>query len=321
MKTLELTRQQIANDYGNGVTNLYTLGAKYGVSDRTARSIVRAFGYPPQNGSQPNFSNADEIAEKYLEGTPKRQLVNLYNVALKTIDIILASKGIDQRSSFDCRKKYDFNERIFASEVNEAIAYWLGFLMADGYIYVNKTKPEYRLVLNLQYSDIETLEAFKTFMGATHPIKKITRPDGREGCTIQFHSKNLIDDLAVFGVVPRKTFDMAFSNIPNDLRHHFIRGYFDGDGGWNIVHSKDGYDRCKFGFTCGDKKFLERLKNVLISECGLGDIKILQAKNSKAYQLYWGGRTQAKRFFDYLYQDATVFMGRKKNKGFECSSS
>ncbi len=318
MKTPELTRQQIALDYGNGLTNLYTLGTKYGVSDRTARGIVRSFGLPPQKASQPDLSNADEIAKKYLEGTPKRQLVNLYNVAPKTIDIILASKGINQRSPFDCRKKYDFNERIFASEVNEAMAYWLGFLMADGYIYVNELKPEYRLGLHLQYSDIDTLEAFKTFMGATHPIKKVSRSDGREGGSISFHSKNLINDLAVFGVIPRKTFVVTFPDIPNNLLHHFIRGYFDGDGGWALVHGKDGFDRCKFGFTCGDKAFLEQLKSILINECHLGDIKVLSPKDSKAHQLYWGGKTQAKRFFDYLYQDATVFMSRKKDKGLQC---
>lgn len=318
MKTPELIRQQIANDYGNGATNLYELGAKYGVSDRTARGIVRSFRFAPQNGSQPDLSNADEIAKQYVKGVSKRQLIKLYGVTQKTIDIILASKGIKQRSTFDCRKKYDFNERIFASEVNESIAYWLGFLMADGYIYMNERKPEYRLVLNLQYSDIDTLEAFKLFMSATHPIKKVSRPDGREGCTIQFHSKNLINDLAVFGVTPRKTFTMTLPDIPNELLHHFIRGYFDGDGGWSLVHGKDGSDRCKFGFTCGDKAFLERLKFILIEQCHLGDIKILSKESSKAHQLYWGGKNQAKRFFGYLYQDATVFMERKKSKGLQC---
>lgn len=57
-------------------------------------------------------------------------------------------------------KKYSLNEHVFDVIDNQEKAYWLGFLMADGYNHQTKSC----VALRLKAEDREILEKFKLFL-------------------------------------------------------------------------------------------------------------------------------------------------------------
>lgn len=56
---------------------------------------------------------------------------------------------------------------------------------------------------------------------------------------VHLTSDNMFVDLCKHGCVPNKSLILTFPRtIPDNLIHHFIRGYFDGDGSVFILNKK-----------------------------------------------------------------------------------
>lgn len=48
---------------------------------------------------------------------------------------------------------------------------------------------------------------------------------------LNLNSKIMKNDLInLHGIMPWKSYDVQFPFVPEEYLHHFIRGYFDGDG-------------------------------------------------------------------------------------------
>jgi len=74
---------------------------------------------------------------------------------------------------------------------------------------------------------------FKSNFNLPHKIKiRKERSFGGEffSAQIRITSKEMVSDLIKHGCFPNKTFTLRFPNINQKLIHHFMRGYFDGDG-------------------------------------------------------------------------------------------
>lgn len=115
-------------------------------------------------------------------------------------------------------------------------------------------------------------------------------------------------DLCNNGCVPKKSLILKFPKLRDDLIHHFIRGYFDGDGTVGIYKylSKSDSVTLRSGISSGSEAFLNTLlqhlpvKHKVIHKYDLYTFN-LSVKDSIA-------------FYDYLYKDATVYLDRKKLK-------
>lgn len=100
-------------------------------------------------------------------------------------------------------------------------------------------------------------------------------------------------------------------DIKNELIRHFIRGYFDGDG--TVYTYRNKYTNVAFS---GNKNFLVSVKshlmnnNIVKSECKV----VKEQKDKNCYKYPFSSQADVKRFYDYIYKDATVFMERKYNK-------
>ena len=140
-------------------------------------------------------------------------------------------------------KKHDYDESVFDVIDTEEKAYWAGFIMGDGQIEEFKrpradgsTYLNYRLNINLKYSDIDHLQKFLDFLKCTtKKIKKVNvkMPSGNiaEVGHIRISSRPLSLALIDKGVIPRKSLNEPEpSGIPNHLIRHFIRGLLDADG-------------------------------------------------------------------------------------------
>ena len=97
----------------------------------------------------------------------------------------------------------------------------------------------------------------------------------------------------------------VFEHIPENLMHHFVRGFFDGDGSVYCNISGD------LGFSFfGSYPFMEHLRAVLVASAGLSVTKL--GKSGKLSHLHWNGNGNGRRFKNWLYHGATVWLERKR---------
>lgn len=225
--------------------------------------------------------------------------------------------------------KYLINEDFFENIDSEEKAYWLGFITADGYVNFRERgrSLEYLVAIDLHIQDKDHLEKLQKLI--TTKVLKIYKngaykkdSDFAERVRLSVYSSKMFHDLAKYNIIPRKTFFIQeLPNIPDNLKHHFIRGYFDGDGSVYIGRTKYYSEKIKdYSFCeqlkvdiCGTYNFLNSISKFL----KIGDehciTKEHRTKKDTWYLSFYSNK-RAKEFFDIMYNDATVFLERKYNK-------
>jgi hypothetical protein len=192
-----------------------------------------------------------------------------------------------------------FDHEFFHQVNTEHKAYWLGFLYADGNVIV---KPGHRITIKLAVKDADHLEEWHRSIRSCNPVKLMSG-----GAVSQHYSKAMVGDLIQLGCVPNKSLVLTFpSLVPKHLVHHFVRGYFDGDGSANLKKDQK-TPQLRLTFI-GTESFLTSLKEIVNVTAALrpaGNNKIVRA-------LEISGNVQATRVADWMYRDSTVFLKRKK---------
>jgi hypothetical protein len=261
------------------------------------------------------------IITEYLGGDSIAKIAKSRGHDGAFIASILNHNNIPRRpAGYQCRK-YPINETFFDLIDTEAKAYFLGLLYADGCNHSNNTLVS----IGLQEQDRHILERFRDLICPTHPLLFTDR--GKEGrqnrYTLRLNSRILTDKLTALGCTPVKSLTLQFPDyIPDHLLHHFVRGYFDGDGcisysipkiskiqhrdyHWNMISSVD---------------FCRSLEPILEAKTGINvGIKISKTKNGDQFGTLtsWGNK-QTVKFLTWLYQDATIFLLRKHEIYLEC---
>lgn len=205
-------------------------------------------------------------------------------------------------------RKYPIDEKVFDDVQNPETCYMLGFLYADGCNF-----PEQNTILLTQnivnQSIIEYFQ--RNLFGTTRPLQK--RHQGKQVCLV-ITNKKISEKATELGIVKGKTKILTFPQwLPINMRSHFIRGYFDGDG--NI------YYNIKRGLKwslAGTEEFLSEVQNILINELGLRKNKLLTPSiykntSSNFRILEYNGNIQVKKIEEWLYKDATLFVSYKKD--------
>lgn len=201
------------------------------------------------------------------------------------------------------KRKYLVDDNFFSVIDTEQKAYWLGFITADGCLYHKKNSNSKMIEIGLKIEDIDHLEKFTQDIQTNYPIT--TR--NNISCNIKIVSKKLFADLEKFGLTERKskTVNPIDENmIPKHLLHHYLRGIFDGDGGFTI-HDK--YVTFAVNF-CGTPSlcrfFLDNL------DCNHINLAYKEGVNDFA-QVRIKGNKQSLRVANMLYKDASVYLNRK----------
>eukprot|EP01084_Bolivina_argentea_P084284 152464_1 len=109
------------------------------------------------------------------------------------------------------------------------MAYWLGFLFADGCIYASGSN--YRVKLTLKCIDHSHVEKFKNALLSSYHLG-LAKTNHQTCCAVHSIYDNLLAlDLIRLGCIPKKSLILEWpNNIPDEYVNHFVRGYFDGDG-------------------------------------------------------------------------------------------
>lgn len=194
-------------------------------------------------------------------------------------------------------RKYAMNESYFSKIDSQNKAYILGFIMADGS--VNDRSIEIRL----HNKDKEVLNFIKREICPLKPLYEIKEHGWtKKQFMLKLSSVALVSDLKKIGCIQRKTFTLKFPKIESKYHHHFIRGYFDGDGCVCISNNN-------VVSIIGTEIFINELQKILIRKCGLSQTK-LQFKKGMA-SVNYGGDINVLKIANYMYNNADFKMQRK----------
>lgn len=225
---------------------------------------------------------------------------------------------------------YTYDKEYFKVIDTPEKAYWLGFIYADGSINAVKGRTTLSLEIGLQLSDEMHLHKFLKSLNSNNPIQhrvyhNYKNNKNYESCRTIINCTAMCKDLINLGCVPNKSLILKFPKndiVPENLMSHFIRGYFDGDGGIFYLEKKyhnnlrnNDYDTwvCRCYFT-GNIQFITELKKYLETKVGIIVGKITPDKRSKAISISIYGKDNIKKFGEYIYKNSTVELDRKKEK-------
>jgi transposase-like protein len=250
-------------------------------------------------------SEIKKAKELYLNGQSRNIIGERFGVAGSTISRTLKREGIKMRDRSHCNRKYDINENYFDNIDTEEKAYIVGFLFADGCNY----PPTNQVSISLHKQDIDILKVIRNELETDIPFYY---PPETNQVTLTVTNEHISSKLNDLGVVQNKTFKLTFPDwLDEELYSHFIRGHFDGDGhiGYYIKNEKiDGNI-----YITSNYKFCKSLKEIFKNELNI-EFSFFRKKDTRAsFALETGGNIQVKRFCDYLWKDANIYLERKYN--------
>lgn len=221
------------------------------------------------------------------------------------------------------KRANNINYSYFNEIDTEYKAYILGFIYADGSLIKTSENRQDRLVISIQEEDSYILQKL---LDDTNNNKVITRNppstiknEWKKQGTASINSDEIFNDLIKIGCIPNKTnLGMTFPKLHESLIHHFIRGFFDGDGCITIhkriykgVNKTSAYFSKRIAFTSTDSIFLD----ILCSYLPITNLYKKITKRSLLVYTYWIERqSDVKNVEDYLYNNCNYFLKRKKDK-------
>jgi len=263
-----------------------------------------------------NLDQVTDICQRYPQGESSVSLARDMSVCEGTIRRQLIQHGIPIRSRSEAARKYVVDCSRFSEISTQEQAYWLGFIAADGCVYHNK------LQILLQRGDKKHLTQLLAFLGSNHPVYDVLSGGfikGGEQCLLHIQSKELVLDLIRHGVHPRKSFTLEWPEfLSRQLLCHYLRGYVDGNGTWMVLVRKS-RPRRSFSFSiCSNRRFLEGAQAFLMEACDLRQTKFKvvnrHPESTDICALRYDGRYQVGRIFHLLYEGATIWLPRKREK-------
>ncbi len=259
--------------------------------------------------------NRDELHRLYLvEKRSLEDIARLYGTSRVAVWKYCKSERITRRDRSDARLEaqkrgkvsqgyFDINENFFSSWSSE-MAYILGLIATDGC--VSKSGS-----VSLCINDKDLLEKVKNVMGSAHTIKYYGHQKGLY--SFNFSRQKLCADLKQLGILPNKSLNIRFPDVPDAFLVDFVRGVFDGDGSVFFEKRSPKFP-LRASFISSSKEFIVTLESKLRA-LGMPQKNIWQqpTKNSISFILRYAHKDSAK-LFKILYQNLTknsIFLIRK----------
>lgn len=234
-----------------------------------------------------------EIQNKLSEGKSGVRVSKELGIHYNTLLYHLKKAGV-KLSKISHQSQYSLDESVF-DKITEESAYWLGFLMADGCVYIVPEKRINRIVINLQILDVGHLEKFRKFLKAERTVH--INKNG-EMASFGIGSKRLCKAVMKYGVVPRKCKNTKVIGLESN--RHFWRGVIDGDG---CLYRNQ---RSKHIQLSGSNSLLIQFSNFIRSH--FPEYKATVRHSKHCFTVCVGIKA-----IGLLYNDCTVALDRKLN--------
>lgn len=285
-----ISMHQIAKDIGVSITCIHNWLKSEGIKTSKFKKVNRI-----------KTLDQEKIVKEYLSGGSTISIGKSYNVNCGTIHRVLTNRNIKLREN----RKYTFDFDFFKKIDTEEKAYILGFWYADG------NNRNQRDGIRIELTDLEILEKMKRVFKYTGEIKY--KKPVNERCKPQYSlylcSKDISHDLEKLGCPPNKTFKIKFPSpdiVPDSLIHHFLRGYFDGDGSFKVGKT----NRPNNVSIIGTRNFVDGI----VKLCDFAEFHYYQRhpkRNKDNWTIMITKKDGIRNFMNYIYKDATIYLQRK----------
>ena len=250
-----------------------------------------------------------EIIKYYLsQPMTMKQVENKYELSHPTITKIL--KDIPKYTKAKLNNP-NMREHFFQDINEEAKAYFLGLLVSDGNIFKDNTGRQASISITLDLKDEYMLKKFKEVLQANTSVGH----DGRGCGQIAVRSNIMAEDLAKYGVVPRKSYNTYLPLLSKEMMPHLIRGIFDGDGSIMAKPnpSNDGHNRFLHSISfCGTHQLMEDISNYILENLGI-KTAVYDYKDRNLSELKIQNIDNIAKFGYWIYRNSTIFLNRKKD--------
>lgn len=281
------------------------IGKKFGCGRKPIMKIV--------SGIKKYYQDEQWLREQYeVNMLNKRTIAKIARVNEMCIHENMKKLGIKTNDMISRKRKYTYNHAYFQFINTEEKAYWLGFIIADGGIrYVRNQKygtSEKRLSILLAEKDKNHLEKFRKAINTDSPIVSgFTVLNGKKfpNVALKIRSIHIVNDLIALGVIPsNKSNHEQMPNIPEELKRHFIRGLFDGDG----CISPYNENKCCSWCIVSSIDMCNAINQIFIDNF---DLNMTILPDTGIYKIETGTNFSIITIMDWLYKDATIYMERK----------
>lgn len=188
-------------------------------------------------------------------------------------------------------------------------AYLLGLFYSDGCIHSND--GNYYASITLHEDDKYLLDIIVDKFPFFRLVKQTNH-----AWSIVCTRKAIVEDLQYNGMYFRKSTDnkelVKLPELKKELVHHFIRGYFDGDG--SVYRQKQGNTKIDIGGT-GFKMITDIVRVLYDNEITVNMTCKYAGMNLRKhdyYVLYTSSDKISKKFADYIYKDCGEFYMKRK---------
>ena len=250
-----------------------------------------------------------EIIKYYLsQPMTIKQVEDKYELSHPTITKIL--KDVPKYTKAKLNNP-NMKEHFFQEINEEAKAYFLGLLISDGNVFKDNTGRQASISITLDLKDEYMLEKFKEVLQANTSVGH----DGRGCGQIAVRSNIMAEDLAKYGVVPRKSYNTYLPLISKEMMPHLIRGIFDGDGSIMAKPnpSNDGHNRFLHSISfCGTHQLMEDISNYILENLGI-KTAVYDYKDRNLSELKIQNIDNIAKFGYWIYRNSTIFLNRKKD--------
>lgn len=235
-----------------------------------------------------------QAVDLYESGLTTSEVANEIGKSRASVSIYLKKAGVDTSARRYAR--YSMDTRFFCKVDSHVKAYWLGFLLADGYI----TRNCRLVAVEIQRRDRDHLVQMATDVLFNGPIADTTRV--RNGRTyaaskLSLCSRNLAEDLLMKGWREfKERGETGILQVRESLIPSLIRGLWDGDG--SLVMDKG---QLSFTFIDAHKEVSERVQKIIRDALGLNTVKVRKAtKRGTAWVFRYGGNRQVQRIMRWV---------------------
>lgn len=251
------------------------------------------------------WNTVDRVAlvEGYRGGKTLEELGSSNGVRKQTIANWLERLGESRRDCHCLKPGRDLRLVKEFSSWCEASSYYLGLFYADGSL---DDSSGVTAGWELQRDDREVIDYLARWLSFYEPYVELTERKGKPYVRLRLRGQLFIKFLVELGLRSGKScLDLDFPSMPEVSMSHFIRGYFDGDGG---VYKTQSSVMVRF---FGTQKFLRGLNQVLEKKCEVNSRLYSCSSSGYCFYLQYARLPWVEAIGHYLYGEATIFLERK----------
>jgi hypothetical protein len=299
-------RKNLSPEEKNEICKLYVKGEKVSVIASKFNSdpswivkIVKSKGChksKKERGEQIFFKFTQEqenlIINLNLARKNAKEIAKIINASYDQVKLAIIRLNLKPVSISEIKKKYITDEYWLDIIDSPEKAIFLGLFFADG---CNQSVNN-SCDISLHKKDLNYLQKFADLI-TNKPLSVIVT---RNQIALKICSKHFSEKLNYYGATTRKSLTLQWpKNLDQQYWRFFIKGFFEGDGGFSINRQSKTYYCATFTSTL---PFLQKLNSIIFNELGILG-KIYQKTKNGTYGLHFAKKKELKILVKWLYQD------------------